>query len=223
MSWYPKAERVPWKYQSAEGPTYFKGMNQPEAVVLHVMQGWLTTARVWAANGHFGASWHFSVGKDGTVLQHLEFGDGGYHAGVRYATVPWPLYRGPGTNVNNYTIGIEHEGFSGTQFTSAQMEASRDLCRWLADELDIPIDRDHFTHHGSIDPINRANDFNTPELRDEFYAYLMEEPMPDKPSEFDILNKAVVDRFRLIHLASDIDYLRVVKALEILRAGGMDV
>jgi hypothetical protein len=224
---YPNAEWVPWKYTDAAGrQTYYKGLNAPVAVVLHVMQGYLSTAREWALTGHYGASWHFSVGRDGTVLQHLELADGGYHAGIPgNALAPtWALWRGHSENVNHYTIGVEHEGFAGAQYTQPQMAASRELCRWLSKTLGIFLDRDHFTHHGSIDIVNRVNDFNTPTLRDAFYAYLMEDPVPEpEPTPVDILNKAIVDRLRLIHLASDPDYLRVVRALEILRANGMNV
>lgn len=177
---YPNAEWVPWAYQGDGGPTYYKAGCKPAAVVLHIMQGYMSTARQWAITGHYGASWHFSVGRDGSVMQHLEFADGGYHAGITDAAAAanpptWPLWRGAGINVNSYTIGIEHEGFSGTQFTPEQAAASRDLCRWLAAQIGIPLDIEHFTWHGAIDLVNRRDDFNTAELRAQHYAYLFEE------------------------------------------------
>ena len=175
---YPHAEWLPWKPISPAGqPTNYAGRNTPAAVVLHVMQGYQRVARQWAEAGHFGASWHYSVGRDGEVLQHLDHADGGYHAGItaekaRLHPPTWPLRRGTAVNVNHYTIGVEHEGFAGAQFTLPQAEASRRLCRWLARELRIPFDRDHFAPHAAVDPRDRAHDFNTPALRDEFYAYL---------------------------------------------------
>lgn len=178
MSIYPKAEWVPWKYDSTDGPTYFKGVNIPSAVVLHVMQGYASTARAWANAGHYGASWHFTIAQNGTVLQHLDFKDGGYHAGIASPPAPtptWALWRKNGQNVNTYTIGIEHEGFSGTPFTPEQAEASRDLCRWLSTEIGFPFDRDHFPPHADIDLINRSDDFNSPALRADHYAFLFEE------------------------------------------------
>jgi hypothetical protein len=177
MSRYPNAEWVPWKYNSEYGPTYYKGTNKPEAVVLHVMQGYLRTARTWAAQGHYGASWHFSIGVDGTVLQHLEFEDGGYHAGISVNSKKptWPLWKGHEVNVNNYTIGIEHEGFSGEGFTDEQRRASKDLCAWLAAELGIPFARDRFPPHADIDIVNRPLDFAPPAQREEFYKFLFEE------------------------------------------------
>jgi len=178
MSRYPAAEWVPWRYISDSGqPAYFKGVNRPEAVVLHVMQGYMSTARQWAIVGHYGASWHFSVGRDGSVMQHLDFEDGGYHAGIP-DTAPspvWPLWKGHGVNVNLYTIGIEHEGFSGDGFTEAQRLASRDLCKWLAGELGFPYDRDHFPPHADIDLVNRPSDFAPPDGREAHYQYMFEE------------------------------------------------
>ena len=177
---YPGAEWIPWAW-NPNNPAYYNDQNAPEAVVLHVAQGYRGTVRQWAKDGYAGASWHYTVCRDGRVLQHLEHNDGGYHAGIeRYRRdgsenpIPtWPLWKGWGVNVNRYTIGIEHEGFSGTQFTPEQMAASRELCRWLAGELGIPLDVEHFTWHGAIALIDRADDFNTAPLREEFYSYLL--------------------------------------------------
>lgn len=170
---YPGAKWLPWRPDSPEGPTFYRGTNRPQAVVLHVMAGHAGTAREWAAAGHFGASWHYTVTRGGEVYQHLEHADGGYHAGIAGdVRPPWILWRGPAVNVNNYTIGVEHEGFPGGPFPLAQAAASRALCRWLAAELAIPLDEAHFPPHAAIDPVNRANDFNTPAERAAFYRYL---------------------------------------------------
>lgn len=184
---YPNAEWVPWLYNGGDGPTYFKGMNKPIAAVLHIAQGYASTARQWAITGHYGASWHYTVCKDGTVLQHLDHEDGGYHAGIAVPPAPaptWSLWKGSGINVNWYTIGIEHEGFSGDGFTPLQREASAALCRWLSSELGFPYDREHFPPHADIDLINRANDFGPPAYREEHYQFMFEE---DEMTDRDIL------------------------------------
>lgn len=188
---YPDAELVPWQYQRQDGtPGFYIAANTPIAVVLHTMQGYISTARQWATTGTGRiASWHFSVGRDGSVLQHLNIRDGGFHAGItdrQAATNPptWPLWKGPGINVNHYCIGIEHEGFSGEPYTEAQAVASRKLCQWLAAALEIPLDREHFPPHADIDTVNRVNDFNTPELRELHYQYLFgEADMPMTPEQ----------------------------------------
>ena len=190
---YPGAEWVPWAW-NPDNPAFYNDQNAPVAVVLHMAQGYESTIRTWAKNGYAGASWHYTVCKDGRVLQHLDHNNGGYHAGIeRYRRngtenpePVWPLWRGWGVNVNRMTIGIEHEGFSGTQFTPEQMAASRELCRWLAIELGVPLDMDHFTWHGAIALIDRADDFNTAPLREEFYNYLlMPVVRPVPPPGFD--------------------------------------
>lgn len=161
-------------------PSYYRGANRPAAVVLHVMQGHMSTVLSWARDGYPYVSWHFSVDRDGQVYQHLDLVDGGYHAGITDAQAQkypprWPLWKGRGINVNHYTIGIEHEGFAGEPFTNEQSEASRDLCQWIVDELGIPFDSIGFPPHADIDTVNRVNDFNTPALREAHYRYLFEE------------------------------------------------
>ena len=181
MSRYPRAEWVPWKWNSGEGPTYYEGTNRPSAVVLHRMQGYIRTARAWALAGHYGASWHYSIGFDGEVLQHLDHEDGGYQAGVadtqtRIHPPTWPLWKGPGVNVNNYTIGIEMEGFAAQEHPEAQLVALKTLCEWLSVDLGgIPYVRERYPAHAEIDVINRVNDFNTPAIREEVYRYLFQE------------------------------------------------
>jgi len=170
---FPGAEWVPWQLHGPSGePTCWPGENEPAAAVLHVMAGYAHTARDWATAGHVGASWHFTVARDGSAMQHLELSDAGWHAGIPTdaPTPPWTLWRGPGQNVNRYTIGIEHEGFPGQPFTAAQTATSIALCRWLATTLGFPSDRAHFPAHSDIDIINRPNDFNTPPLREQHYG-----------------------------------------------------
>lgn len=180
----PLAEWVPWKYpagapESAVGqPTYYANANKPIATVLHVMQGYQRTARQWAESGFYPKSWHFSIGRDGSAMQHLEFRHGGYHAGITRAVAElrpptWNLWRGPNVNVNTYVVGIEHEGFSGQPFTPEQTETSIAICLWIADQLEVPVDIDHFPPHAFIDTRDRANDFNIPGLRAAHYAQLL--------------------------------------------------
>ncbi len=175
---YPFAEQVPWKYRDANGtPAYFKGMNTPIAAVLHISQGHASTARQWAAVGYSSASWHYTVCLDGHVMQHLDHSDGGYHAGIADTQAAlhrptWPLWKGPGINVNTYTIGIEHEGFSGDGFTDAQRDASVALCRWLSQELGFPYARDNFPPHADIDLVNRPSDFGPVAYREQHYAFM---------------------------------------------------
>lgn len=194
MTKYPKATWLPWLYIGESGrPAYYRGLNDPKAVVLHRMQGWYQTAVQWAATGYASASWHFTVGLDGRVAQHLEFEDGGYHAGIANSPT-WALYSGG--NPNLYSIGIECEGFANGEWPEAQLVALRDLCQWLAVELDIPLDHDHFPAHAEIDQRDRFNDFDTPERRDAIvYPYLFEEEelsAEDKQLLYDLARRLLV-------------------------------
>ena len=72
-------EQVPWKYESPQGPTYYRGTCEPVAVCLHRSQGYYSTARQWATEGHYGAcviSWYnrfmgFKRGHLGTLEERL--------------------------------------------------------------------------------------------------------------------------------------------------------
>ena len=191
MSRYPNAEWVPWKWNENDPAFYYDG-NKPEAVVLHVAEGYASTIRTWARDGYSGASWHYTVCRDGKVLQHLDHNHGGYHAGIaqlrrdgtRNPDPTWKRWRGWGVNVNKYTIGIEHEGFTGQPMTEAQAAASKALCQWLAGDLGIPFERDYFPPHADIALIDRANDFNNPALREAHYAFLFQ-PAPAPPTTVD--------------------------------------
>lgn len=193
---YPKAIWAPWKLRGPSGPpNYFQGINQPEAAVLHIMAGYAHTAVEWAAAGHYGASWHYTVARSGDVWQHLEHSDGGYHAGIQSPPAPrptWSLYKGPSRNINTYTIGIEHEGFPGVAMTDEQSFASRELCRWLAETLGFPYDREHFPPHADIDLINRPNDFNEPWLREAHYEFMFREDEMTPEEKEDLKNLVAV-------------------------------
>jgi hypothetical protein len=174
---YPEAEQVPW-YMHPDDFNAYVGTNFPTAVVLHIAQGWESTIRSWANSAFNGAWWHYTVALDGRVLQHLQHSTGGRHAPPR----------------NFDTIGIEHEGFSGNPMTPAQAAASKRLCKWLSTVLGIPYDRQHFIPHADIDPVTRANDFNTPTLRGEHYAYLwLPEPIIVPPVEDDVETRRLTD------------------------------
>ena len=170
-------EQVPWKYESPQGPTYYRGTCEPVAVCLHRSQGYYSTAREWAMSGYARASWHYSIDHDGSIMQHLTHADGGYHAGIA-ATAPtptWSGWQGHGRNVNAYTLGVEMMGFAGDPHTPEQLAALKWLCQKLAGDCGFAYARENFPAHAEIDVVNRVNDFNTPEIREEVYKYLFEE------------------------------------------------
>jgi N-acetyl-anhydromuramyl-L-alanine amidase AmpD len=157
---YPEAALIPWVYDGGKGYAYYRNSNKPIAVVIHIAQGWKTTSREWARTGYTDASFHFQVDRAGATDQYMNLGDGGYHCGIK-ASAPrptWKLWRGYAINTNYYTVGIEHDGFSGQEFPEAQLRASAKLCAWVLTQIGQPADRDHVIGHYEIDSVNRPND-----------------------------------------------------------------
>ena len=105
--WMPGAEKVPssaWGYDDVPEDGMFV-----DAVVSHVAQGYMQGLIGIAKQAAPGKSWHFSIGRDGRIVQHVSIADPAWHAGdVNGPT--WALF--DGRNPNKRTIGIEHEGFS---------------------------------------------------------------------------------------------------------------
>lgn len=107
--WMDGVERVPTpEFGYPDMPAYSMW---PKAIMSHVMQGYQNTMVMWAKdNITQGKSAHFTIGRNGTIIQHVSIWDPAWHAGD-VANPTWAGYI-PGTNPNKYVIGIEHEGFS---------------------------------------------------------------------------------------------------------------
>lgn len=120
--WMPGALFVPspQRYAANTGVPY--GEMYPRAIVHHVMVGYMGSARVMMEDEVVGddaddyASWHFSIGRDGSVMQHESIWTPLWHAGLRTDQLTGEpvseLRRRYGYNPNAWTVGIEHEGFS---------------------------------------------------------------------------------------------------------------
>lgn len=115
-------------YPSAENKliricNFSKGGNNPRIVVLHIMQGSLAGTDNWFRDPSAQASAHFGVGRDGTIFQWVDTADEAWHA----------------AGGNPYTIGIEHEGYSGQSLTESQIQADAGIVRWANRVHDIPF------------------------------------------------------------------------------------
>jgi N-acetyl-anhydromuramyl-L-alanine amidase AmpD len=126
---------------------------KPEAIVLHIAEGWLAGAHSWFNNPSSQASSHYMVGKNGVIWQFVKDEDTSWHAGG--VNQPrWALLK-PKINPNLYTIGIEHEGFTGEAWTSEMYEASSELIAGLCSKYQIPLDRNHIIGHNQINSVSR--------------------------------------------------------------------
>src|SRR5688572_809952 len=107
--WMPDVEQIPtqeWGYPDvAEDGMY------PQAVMHHLMQGYIGTMVGWAQNCNGGKSAHFLVGRDGRIVQTVSIWNPAWHAGD-VNNPSWQLMSQFGTNPNKFTVGIEQEGFS---------------------------------------------------------------------------------------------------------------
>lgn len=129
---------------------------------------------------------HFVVGRDGSVIQCVQLKDGaGANCCVSagYSSDYYdPLMAKYGSNVNWFTISIEHEDWSSDnsqEMTDAQITASNKLNLWLCERYNIGWPNIH--SHASIDPVNRARcpgptfDFN------QLFTYIDEKGKPPVP------------------------------------------
>jgi len=125
------------------------------AIVNHITAGLMPGTLSWMRNPAAKASAQYLVTKTGEVYQMVKDEDTAWHAGI-VKSPKWPLY--DGSNPNFYTLGIEHECYSGGELTEAQYQASRLLHLALVVKHGIPVDADHIIGHYRIDSVNRPND-----------------------------------------------------------------
>lgn len=114
MAWCPWALYLP-------GPSW-KGNPWPrqgKGAVLHSMEGSYDNAYARLL-GPDQVSWHFSIKKDGTTIQHYSTNLQAWHA------------KAAG---NPYYVGIEHEGKAGEPETEEQVRADIHLLEWLDEGL----------------------------------------------------------------------------------------
>lgn len=108
---------------------------KPEYVVIHVTQAMnITSTDNWFTNPACPVSAHYGIGRDGEIRQYVSEYDTAYHAGNRM--------------MNYKSIGIEHAGISGLEFTKEQVDASARLVARICKGYKIPLD--NIIRHGSV-------------------------------------------------------------------------
>jgi hypothetical protein len=123
---------------------------QPAAIVIHIMEGSITSADNWFQDPASMVSAHYGIAKTGEVHQYVNEQDTAFHAG----TIVNPTWTGlrPNINPNFYTVGIEHEGKAEDPWPwpDAQLSASGALVGEIAARWNIPLDLDHVVPHRAI-------------------------------------------------------------------------
>ena len=158
-----------------------------EAVVIHIMQGTLIGTDGWFGgqniqNGIYSSS-HEGIGKNGEVHMYVKTENISYHAG----RVNQPIWSGMKKNVfgsyvnpNQYTYGIECEGFRGDMWTEEQMNSLVGRVRLSCLNNNIPFTRSKIISHHEI----TADKENMSQWCDEVVKRLNQTtPITDKRSE----------------------------------------
>ena len=120
------------------------------AIVDHIMQGTLVGTDSWFENKAADVSAHYGVGKLGEIHKYVKDQDTAWHAGVIFRPSAALVLARPTVNPNLYTIGIEHEGFSGDPMPEAQFQATLWLHIQLKVAFNLVIDADHILAHSTI-------------------------------------------------------------------------
>ena len=171
--WYSKAERY-------DGPAWkINGVpNSGTGVIMHSMEGSYGAA-LQVLTGNSTASWHFSVLKDGRVIQHYAINQSCWHAG--------------GPAANDRFIGVEHEGRQGEPLTPEQLASSVALVRWIAKEEGWLMER-------NVTMFEHNQVFNTqcPSNRIPWEAYTMGDPNHEDNFDTGLTRLRLEDMLRLI-------------------------
>lgn len=157
----------PIKWLGAHAHNYAEDRDgiRPEALVLHIAEGFLAGMDAWFANPTAGVSAHFGVGKAGEIHQYVRVEDTAFANGNREQGYTARLIdENPGVNPNKWSISIEHEGRTGETLTPAQWAASTRLAAWLCESVLLPyagqtgfvVSRDRILKHADIAPQTRG-------------------------------------------------------------------
>lgn len=127
----------------------------PEIIVIHVGDGSMEGAYSWFNNPSSQASSHYMTARNGEIWKFVDVANIAWHAGG-VANPTSPMIN-PHINPNFYSVGIEHEGFSGQTWTNEMYEATAELIAYLCQNLSIPLDRRHVIGHYEINSVGRPN------------------------------------------------------------------
>jgi N-acetyl-anhydromuramyl-L-alanine amidase AmpD len=131
------------------------------AIVDHIIQGSIESADSWFHNSAAEASAHFGVAKDGRVWQWVKVDLSAWANGIVNkpdVALDWLTSAvARGININDMTVSIEHEGYTGQAFNEKQYQATLALHKWLIARFNIPVDSTHIIRHAQVDSVNRPN------------------------------------------------------------------
>lgn len=121
-----------------------------DRIVIHVMEGTEESANAWFENERSDVSSNFGIAKVGRVEQYVKVQDTAWTQGLVDRPTAKVVLERPDANPNEYCVSIEFEGSGHEPLTPQQKISGAWLINYLADELHIPIDRDHVIGHHEI-------------------------------------------------------------------------
>lgn len=206
--WMPEIERIP---TTAHG-----GVIKPSGVMSHIMQGYQATMVEWAQKGQ-APSAHFTIGRNGRLIQHVSIYQQAWHAGrldgpnCRPTNPLLPA----NSNPNDYFIGIEHEGFSGDPWTAEMLEADLAVHSWIFETLELKANKNTVTGHYTTAPCSRKHDPGPTWPQNKIIAHLgtANEQVTLLPHEEEFwllygvhsLNQHKLDLYRI----GDVEYMKI--------------
>lgn len=123
-------------------------------VVIHTCDDSYHDCMDWFKNPQnpYKTSAHYVVSREGEITQMVREANRANHIIARYNCAYNSRYicARNGTSINNFSIGIEHEGFSTQQRPQRQLEASARLACSIASRHHIPIQHIRFIAHGQM-------------------------------------------------------------------------
>lgn len=124
--------------------------HKPLAIVVHIIEGTLSSADNHFRNPKSEVSAHYGVSRGGDVVQWVDDADTAYCNGIVVRPTAQLVRERPGVNPNLWTLSIEHEGYATSEPTREMYAASGALIRELALRHGIPLDRRHVLRHQEI-------------------------------------------------------------------------
>jgi N-acetylmuramoyl-L-alanine amidase len=149
----PNKVAIPFPIDFITIPTsnYSVGRSQaPDCIVIHIAEGSKASVVGEFQNAASQLSSHFLVNQNGSVTQFVGTANVAFGNGIVDNPTSELLLQRPGINPNQWTISIEHEGFSTSDFTEAQYATTSKLIKYLHDEWNIPLDSTHVIRHREI-------------------------------------------------------------------------
>lgn len=122
----------------------------PDMIVLHIAEGSKASVLATFKDPSVQKSSHFLVCKDGSIVQFVSTGNTAYCNGIVDNPIAELVLNRAPQNPNEFTISIEHEGFSTSDITPAQYATTIRIVKYLKAKWGISLDRTHVIGHREI-------------------------------------------------------------------------